>query len=126
MSEKRKRIIAPPQRGRTEIILIPAVENILGDITSLISQEVYRLVHKSRNGTSLEIAEAKVLQGYIRSLVELSKESRDRDEGAMSNMSTIDLLTMVTDDLTHDEFLDFAKIILKKKKQKQGESNGKK
>lgn len=62
------------------ILLVPSVDNLLGDILSIMEIEIVRFRTKVRQGKALELKEARILQGYAKSLVELSKEARERDK----------------------------------------------
>lgn len=93
---KTKRVFLPskkPQIDESRVILVPSVDNLLNDTLSVIGFEIARLYKKSQGPTPLDAAEARILQGYIRSLTELSRESRERDKHAdVANMEDDDLV----------------------------------
>lgn len=78
-------------------IIKPTVEHILQDALDIVTNEIMKLKARSvHGGGSLNINEARVLQGYIKSLVELSKESREtRDSEDLANISDTELLTLI-------------------------------
>ena len=78
------------------VLLVPSVENLIADALSVIEVEIVRFRAKSKQGRALELKEARVLQGYIKSLVELSKEARERAKGEdLSNLSDEELVNLV-------------------------------
>lgn len=103
MSEEnsKRRILMPPRhevnRPRSvEVVLEPLVPTLLQDALSILSSEITRLKVKTAKNEPLKHEEAKVLQGYIRSLVELAKEQRERDDSSdLANLSDSELLTLV-------------------------------
>lgn len=95
-----RRVIIP--RGsqhlvsRNDAIITPAVNNVLADALNVISTEVARFSGKVRNGKPLEEKEARTLQGYVRALVDLSKEERERSKQEdLSKLSTEELAALV-------------------------------
>ena len=101
MSEQRpKRIIpmgkSPIHRVEANIILAPDVNTLLGDALSVIASEILRFKHKSDQNKALDLAESRVLQGYIKSLTDLSRESRERENDMdLANASDEELLKTV-------------------------------
>lgn len=100
MSEQKpKRIILgppPPRPVEANIVVSPSVGTLLEDALSVIASEILRFKHKSGQGKSLDLAEARVLQGYIRSLTDLAKEAREREEDMdLANATDEELLKMV-------------------------------
>lgn len=87
-----KRII-PAQPG---VIIVPSAENLLTEALGLIQTEILQFRHKVNGGKPLQLNEARVLQGYIKSLVELSKEARERAKSEdLSKMSTEELIDLL-------------------------------
>jgi hypothetical protein len=69
---------------------------MLEDALSTVRDEILRYKTKVARGQPLNAMEAKVMQGYIKSLVELSKEDRERQKDAdLSDLSTEDLLKLL-------------------------------
>lgn len=92
-----KKIYMPARRGEiSDLVVRPSVPHLIDDALSIISTEILQFKNIVNRGKSLDLKQAKVLQGYIRALVELSEEARKRDdETDLSNMSDEDLIKMV-------------------------------
>jgi hypothetical protein len=74
---------------RRSPIVLPNIESMLEDALSTVRDEILRYKTKVARGQPLNAMEAKVMQGYIKSLVELSKEDRERQKDAdLSDLST--------------------------------------
>lgn len=71
---------------------MPNVHDLLNDALEIVQIEIIKIRTKVRSGRSLDSRETKVLQGYIKSLVELSKEDRER-------MRDMDLSDFTDDEL---------------------------
>jgi len=103
--ESRKRIIIPPSGQRmlearpvqAELMLEPTVETLIKDALSIISSEISNYKKKiERPGTKLELSESRVVQGYLKSLVELSKEVREREANQdLANVSDDELVKLL-------------------------------
>ena len=98
INNKARRII--PNQSRTvpstSTIIKPSVENIIQDAVDIVTNEIMKMKVKSLQGSSLNLNEARVLQGYIKSLVDLSKEMRDsRDSEDLANLSDSELLKLI-------------------------------
>lgn len=83
-----------------QVMVVPEAETLISDILVILQNEISQIAMKSKKGIlkgeSLGLAEARVLQGYAKSLVELSKESREQKKGGdLSNMSDDELLELV-------------------------------
>jgi hypothetical protein len=95
---KPRRIILPqksPQAEVKEAIRDTSPERIVDDALAAISIEVMRYRSKVSQGRSLDLKEARVLQGYIKSMCELSKELRDRDRAAkLDELSSEELFVL--------------------------------
>lgn len=80
----------------TNPLVWPNIDSIMSDALQTLQTEVVKLKSKVQQGRSLDVKEAKVLQGYIKSLVELSREDRERTkETDLSELSTEELLRLV-------------------------------
>lgn len=98
MSERRVIIPRGSQHlvSRNDVIITPGVNNVLSDALNVISTEVARFSGKVRNGKPLEEREARTLQGYVRALVELSREERERAKTEdLSRLTTEELAALV-------------------------------
>jgi hypothetical protein len=109
MDDQFKRRIIPPKSKieASNIVLMPNVQSLLSDALMVIQTEVARFSGKARKGISLDLREARVLQGYIKALVELSKEAREREKNT-------DLSEM-----TPEELLELANALIEAKKKDQ-------
>lgn len=77
-------------------LIFPSVDGMIADALDVIQQEISRYKTKVVQGRSLDSREAKVLQGYIKSLVDLSREDRERTkEEDLSKLSTEELLQLL-------------------------------
>lgn len=90
--------------------LMPNVHDLLNDALEIVQIEITKIRTKVRSGRGLDSRETKVLQGYIKSLVELSKEDRER----MRDMDLSDF----TDDELRALAAPAAKMLASRSKQK--------
>ncbi len=98
-----KRRIAPMQQTTGGIVKIDRVHSVTGMLDralNIIDEQLTKISLKSRAaGPTLEEKDAKILQGYVRSLVELSKEEREREKSnkeieGLENLTTEELLEL--------------------------------
>lgn len=105
MSESRppKRIFSVPpgspvqakQVTDVSIILAPTVNTLTSDALSIIQTEIARYKHKSNAG-KLDQADHRIIQGYLKSLAELDRVNRGReDDMDLANATDEELLKMV-------------------------------
>lgn len=74
----------------------PDVDSLMADALQTIQMEIIKFKTKVSRGQSLDSREAKTLQGYIKSLVDLSREDRERiREEDLSKLSTDELLALL-------------------------------
>lgn len=92
------------------ITTLPAAEGLIADSLQIIQTELLRYSKKTQSGKSLDLREARVLQGYIKSLVELSKESRERakdeDFDKLSSQELEELLRILVEKRKSDNSQD--------------------
>jgi Ser-tRNA(Ala) deacylase AlaX len=102
---KSKRIILNPKKptiSRSAISLYSPVQQILADALDTVANETLKLNLKSRSG-KLDASDAKMLQGYIKSLVDISKELREVDKQSdVENMSDEELKALAQEFLKKD------------------------
>jgi len=68
---------------------------LLKEALTVLASEISRYRAKSDRGSSLTLSEARVLNGYIKSLLDLSEEARERDkEQDLSNLSNEEMLEL--------------------------------
>ena len=85
-----KRVIVP------SIVFEASPESIMTETLTVIHTEILKFRKKTNAGQSLSPSEGRLLQGYIKALVDIARESRERDENAdLANMSDDDLLKLV-------------------------------
>jgi hypothetical protein len=77
------------------IILAPTVNTLTSDALSIIQTEIARYKHKSNAG-KLDQADHRIIQGYLKSLAELDRVQRGRDDDMdLANATDEELLKMV-------------------------------
>jgi hypothetical protein len=102
-SEGKKRILITK---KPNISRVSDVSTMLDAALQTLAEQLDKLALKSRIAT-FEEKEARILQGYIKSLVDLSKEERERDKSdQLSDLKN----------LTDEELLELAKTSLLKAK----------
>jgi hypothetical protein len=96
---KRRLVVPKPKATGTAVTVsrLSDVSSMLDGALRTLAEQLDKLALRSRVA-SFDEREAKVLQGYIRSLVELSKEERERDKqdqlGDLSKLSDTELLEL--------------------------------
>lgn len=81
------------QIDRSNVLVMAPVDGMLESALSILNAELIRFQAKSREGKRLDLSEARVLTGYIKALVELSKESREREKQQdLGELSTAELI----------------------------------
>jgi ribosomal protein L17 len=95
-----KKVILKKPNGalfNSEVITIAPLDKLLADAMNIIGAEleVYRI--KTGSGKALDVREAKAIQGYVDTLVKLSKEAREQmrsqDLAALTNEELLQLAT---------------------------------
>jgi hypothetical protein len=99
MSENRptKRILVQSAPKSQPTLAVKAdAERIMDDLLSIIETEVIKYKHITSTGKSLDLKEARVLQGYAKCLSELLKEQRERqDDQKWGDMTTEEIVALV-------------------------------
>ncbi len=93
-----RRIILPQKQTAipSQVSVLADAPTLLNDALSIIAMEIVNLKAKTGLGKSLDLAEARVLTGYIKALTELSRELRERDAAMdLANMSDADIIQLV-------------------------------
>ena len=71
------------------LVVQPSVESLIADALNVIQQEITKFSYKVNKGQTLAPGEARIFQGYIKSLTDMAKESREaakhEDLGDMTN-----------------------------------------
>lgn len=83
--------------ARNAPIILPSVDGMINDALDTVQTEILRYKTKVARGQNLNPSEAKILQGYIKSLVDLSKEDRERArEADLSELSVDELVALMS------------------------------
>ena len=94
-----RRILVPqkqPRAVQSQISLLPDAPTLIDDALTVIATEIVKFKKKTSEGKSLDLSEARVLQGYIKSLVELCKEQREREEAMdLASKSDAEIVALV-------------------------------
>lgn len=96
--KKPKRIILPPKKRPVSLetsSVIPATELLLHDAKAIIGAELAHYRSKAVRGVTLDPKEARIVQGYLESLVKIQREEREiADAQDLSAMSDVELLRL--------------------------------
>ena len=91
-----KRIILPPKKRQVSLetsSIIPATELLLHDAKAIIGAELAHYRSKAVRGVTLDPKEARIVQGYLESLVKIQREEREiADTQDLSTLSDVELL----------------------------------
>ena len=100
--EKPKRIILPPKKKTVTLetsSIIPATELLLHDAKAIIGAELAHYRSKAVRGVTLDPKEARIVQGYLESLVKIQREEREiaetQDLSALSDTELMHLAKRV-------------------------------
>jgi hypothetical protein len=98
-SRPQRRIIVPEKVEKVQpssISIIPDAPTLIQDALSVIATEIVKYKAKVSGGKSLDLNEGRLLNNYIKSLCELSRESREREADMdWASMSDTDILALV-------------------------------
>ena len=93
-----KRIVLPPKKRPISLetsSVIPATELLLHDAKAIIGAELAHYRSKAVRGVTLDPKEARIVQGYLESLVKIQREEREMaDAQDLSAMSDVELLRL--------------------------------
>jgi hypothetical protein len=91
-----KRILLPPKKRTISLensSVIPATELLLHDAKAIIGAELAHYRSKAVRGVTLDPKEARIVQGYLESLVKIQREEREISETQdLSTLSDVELL----------------------------------
>ena len=100
--QKPKRIILPPKKKQVTLetsSIIPATELLLHDAKAIIGAELAHYRSKAVRGVTLDPKEARIVQGYLESLVKIQREEREiaetQDLSALSDTELMHLAKRV-------------------------------
>ena len=87
-----KRRIVMPKREEAKVQVINDTDLLLNDAKIIIAAELAKYRAKTSRGVSLDLKEARVIQGYLDSLTKLQKEEREQARASdLSNLSDEEL-----------------------------------
>lgn len=93
-----RRILLPPKKKRVTLetsSIIPATELLLHDAKAIIGAELAHYRSKAVRGVTLDPKEARIVQGYLESLVKIQREEREiADSQDLSTLSDVELLRL--------------------------------
>ena len=96
--DKPKRILLPPKKRSISLetsSVIPATELLLHDAKAIIGAELAHYRSKAVRGVTLDPKEARIVQGYLESLVKIQREEREiADAQDLSAMSDSELMRL--------------------------------
>jgi|TARA_R100000084_G_C4625001_1_gene135286 hypothetical protein len=91
-----KRIVLPPKKRPISLetsSVIPATELLLHDAKAIIGAELAHYRSKAVRGVTLDPKEARIVQGYLESLVKIQREEREMSEAQdLSSLSDSELM----------------------------------
>ena len=91
-----RRIILPPKKRKVSLetsSIIPATELLLHDAKAIIGAELAHYRSTAVRGVTLDPKEARIVQGYLESLVKIQREEREIAETQyLSTLSDTELL----------------------------------
>ena len=99
-----RRIILPSKKKKVTLetsSIIPATELLLHDAKAIIGAELAHYRSKAVRGVTLDPKEARIVQGYLESLVKIQREEREiseaQDLSALSDSELMRLAKRVLD-----------------------------
>lgn len=100
MEKKEPRIILPSKKqSDLQIITSPSIDQLLTDAQNIIAIEIAKYSRKAQdNGTGkfLTPQEARIVQGYMETLVKIQKEQREADDARdLANATTEELIKLI-------------------------------
>lgn len=102
MDSSKKTIITRPAQIIRAAATTPSTVSMLDDALAIIGQQIEMFRVKSGQSVVLNEKEARILQGYVKSLVDLSKEERERDklDDQLKGLTDEQLIEMAQKSLT--------------------------
>ena len=95
LKEHRRVEIPKPTESAAELQEIPQLETLLDNAFAIVDKELRHIARKAKN-CSLEANEAKVLQGYIKLLLDAKRQEREEEKALdLSQLNTSELIEKV-------------------------------
>lgn len=83
-------------KAKTPDLIFPSVDHMISDALDILQLEITKYKTRVQQGRSLNSQEAKILQGYMKSLVDLSREDRERTkEEDLADLTTEELVALL-------------------------------
>ena len=105
-----KRILLPPKKRPISLetsSVIPATELLLHDAKAIIGAELAHYRSKAVRGVTLDPKEARIVQGYLQSLVKIQREEREMSEAQdLSSLSDSELMHLAKRVLENNNTVD--------------------
>jgi hypothetical protein len=103
---KPRRLIVPAVRSPDGTIIVTKLSTVQGTLDKalmIVDDQINKLAIQSKHGTFAD-RESKILQGYVKALVDLSKEERERekankDSEGFENMTEEEILNLAKEKL---------------------------
>lgn len=77
-ADKPRFAVKRPDTYASATTVIPNIDTLMNDALSIIASELHKYRHKTSGTSVLDLKEARALQGYMETLVKLSKENREQ------------------------------------------------
>jgi hypothetical protein len=68
------------RREDGSVTIIPSIDTVLGDSLFILEADLAKYRAKVRAGKALELAEARIVQGHLKCLVEVARIQREMDK----------------------------------------------
>ncbi len=95
--ESRRRIIVPSHKPQDNVTVVPQLDALMNDALSIIGAELAQYRSKTKRGVTLDLKEARAVQGYLDTMVKLSKEHREAARAAdLADLTDEELLQLAT------------------------------
>lgn len=106
-----RRIVPKLKIDQSNVVILAPVDGMLEQALSILQKELIAFSALTRDGKQLNATQAKVLTGYIKALVDLSRESRERDKSINADdMSLEQLVEWATSEIERKKQLEAQKI----------------
>ena len=88
---------------KLDITVVPTLDGLMNDALSIIGAELGQYKSKTKRGITLDLKEARAVQGYMETLVKLSRENREQARSeALEGLSDADLAQLADEVLQKD------------------------
>jgi len=85
----------------------PSLEVLVSDALLIVANELSKYRNKTDKGITLDLKEARIVQGYMKSLIEISREAREsNDSKHLEHLSDEELVKIAAKELNLDQKVD--------------------